>query len=88
MNEQKNGTMKGPAFCQDGAKSEEEGSCPFQSQSQSQSEGLESQEDSDERRSQPQKEDPNVTHLPAARDPVVPEAAKISSKGCAQEKQA
>ena len=37
---------------------------------------------------QPQKEDPNVTHLPAAQDPAAPEAAKISSEECAQEKQA
>jgi hypothetical protein len=32
------------------------------------------------------KKDLNVTHLPVAQDPAAPEAAKISSEECAQEK--
>ncbi|KAL6034621.1 hypothetical protein STEG23_033809 [Scotinomys teguina] len=48
---------------------------------QSQSEGLESQEGSPERRPQPQKEeDLHTTHLLAAQDPAAPEAAQISPK--------
>lgn len=54
---------------EDSTESEEGSSCP--SQSQSQSEGLESKEDNTKRHPQPQ-EDLHITHLLAAQDPVWP----------------